>query len=505
MKNLKIYFTSDIHGYIFPTDYRDFDEKNLGLLNIISNFKKDGNTLIIDGGDTIQGSPFTTYLSKNQFSFNPLSEILNIGKYDFITLGNHDFNYGYDYLKNYLENLDATCICANIKDKTNKLPILPSSIKVLENGLKIGLIGITTDFIPLWEQPKNLVNIQVMDTYSSIKQEISSLKDKVDILIGVYHGGFENNLETGDVLSTTSENIAYKICSTLSLDLLLTGHQHMEIYNKNLFGTHIVQTPNNGTKFATINITIDDDNNKNIISSLEVPTINPNKEGLNLLQSIEDKVQEWLDTPVGFLDTSLLPTTHLDMAINGSTLANFINSVQLHFSDAQIACTSFANSIKGFNKEVTIRDIVSTYIYPNTLVVLEITGTILKKALYRCSEYFHLNENGSLEISKTFLEPKIEHYNYDYFYNISYTFDLTKTDSSRISSVKYNGVEIEDTDKFSIVMNNYRTSGSGGFEFFKDAPIIKEIQIEMPELLIEYFIKYKNISTNNKKSLKLIY
>ena len=65
MKNLKIYFTSDMHGYIYPTNYVDGNEKNIGLLNIMSNFKKDDNTLIIDCGDTIQGSPFTNYLSNN--------------------------------------------------------------------------------------------------------------------------------------------------------------------------------------------------------------------------------------------------------------------------------------------------------------------------------------------------------------------------------------------------------------------------------------------------------
>ena len=93
MKNLKIYFTSDLHGYIYPTDYRNNDKKNMGLLNIINSYKKDENTLIIDGGDTIQGSPFTTYISKEKYDMHPVAKAMNIGGYDYITLGNHDFNY----------------------------------------------------------------------------------------------------------------------------------------------------------------------------------------------------------------------------------------------------------------------------------------------------------------------------------------------------------------------------------------------------------------------------
>ena len=94
MKKLKIYFTSDLHGYVYPTDYRDASENNMnmGILKIINAFDKDGNTLIIDGGDTIQGSPFTNYLSSSTFNVHPIADIMNEGGYDYITLGNHDFN-----------------------------------------------------------------------------------------------------------------------------------------------------------------------------------------------------------------------------------------------------------------------------------------------------------------------------------------------------------------------------------------------------------------------------
>ena len=156
MKQLKIYFTSDLHGYVYPTDYTDRTEKPMGMLNIVSNYKKDGNTLIIDGGDTIQGSPFMTYLSSRPLTAHPVAQVMNGGGYDYITLGNHEFNYGYDYLKSYLTSLNAKCLCANIVDKTGQLPLFSSDIKVMENGLKVGIIGFTTDFIPIWEKAHNL-------------------------------------------------------------------------------------------------------------------------------------------------------------------------------------------------------------------------------------------------------------------------------------------------------------------------------------------------------------
>ena len=76
------------------------------------------------------------------------------------------------------------------------------------------------------------------------------------------------------------------------------------------------------------------------------------------------------------------------MALNGSALANFINAVQLDESGADISCTCFSNEIKGFDKNVTVRDVVSTYMFPNTLVVVEINKTQLKTVLERCASYF---------------------------------------------------------------------------------------------------------------------
>ena len=486
MKELKVYFTSDLHGYVYPTDYIEKNEKNIGLLNIINNFNKDGNTLIIDGGDTIQGSPFTNYLSNSEFNIHPIATIMNVGGYDFITLGNHDFNYGKEYLKKYLDNLNAKCLCTNVIDKTNELPILPYKIKTMENGLKVGVMGFTTDFITRWERPENIENIDIIDTFDSIKKYYYNVKEQCDILIGVYHGGFEYDLESHKQLSTTKENIAYKICKDFDFDILLTGHQHLPIANITLHGTHIAQTPHNGSEFLELKLTIDDNGSININSSLENIELNPNKEMYDKFLPLENKVQQWLDTPVGVLDTELQPTIHLDMALNGSNLANFINQIQLESSDADIACTAFANVIKGFGKNITVRDILSTYPYPNTLVVLEVNREILKLALERAASYFE-NNNGNVTISERFLKPKVEHYNYDYFTNINYAFDLNKEVGNRVTSIKYKGEELSDNQTLTLVMNNYRASGAGGYEFYENCNVVKEILIEMPEIIINYF------------------
>lgn len=167
-KQLTIYYTSDVHGYFSPIDYASGNEIPSGLANCISNFEKDGNTLIIDGGDILQGSPFTYYLYNKRKDDGCLpAEIMNIGGYDFVTLGNHDFNYGKEELEKYISALDARCLCANIAGIRG---VEKTAIVTLQNGLRVGLAGVTTHYVKLWEKPENLAGIAVTDAFTAAKE-----------------------------------------------------------------------------------------------------------------------------------------------------------------------------------------------------------------------------------------------------------------------------------------------------------------------------------------------
>lgn len=219
---------------------------------------------------------------------------MNAAGYDYITLGNHDFNYGLTYLNKYLHTLKAKCLCANIVDKTGQLPILPYDIKTLGNGLRVGIIGITTDFINRWERDENIENLTISTTYKAVSYYFDEVKSSCNVLIGIYHGGFEYDLETHKQLTKTSENIAYKLCEDFSFDILLTGHQHMSIAGQTLHGTHIAQTPFNGTKYLELDLTLQNDGIKTIESSLKDVSINPQKEMYEKYLPLEEKFKNGL-------------------------------------------------------------------------------------------------------------------------------------------------------------------------------------------------------------------
>ena len=474
---LKIIHTSDLHGYFFPTDYLDREEKETGYLSLLNNIKKDEHVILTDGGDTLQGSSFD-YFVKENLNSDIIADIMQ--NVDYYTLGNHDFNYGYEYLKTYIENMKGKLVCANVKDKLGEIKIDPYAIKEID-GYKIGFAGIVTDWVNLWEREENIKNFEITDAFEGAKKVLEELKkEKTDLNILIYHGGYEIDLESGEKLSETTENVGGKIAKELDFDIILAGHQHMEIAGK-INNTLAIETPANGTKAALVEVDFD---TKEINSSFIEAKLGENPL-IKKYKNIEEKVQDYLDLPIAKLSRDYMPEDRIKMALEGSDLADLINKIQLEYTGADISITSFANVISGLKKNLTTRDVLNTYRFPNTTVVLEIDGKTLRDALEQNFSYIEYDE--SYKIAKKFLEPKEEHYNFDFFYGIDYEKDLTKEVGKRIGKIFFKGKEIKDSDKFSLVMNNYRATGAGGFDMYKDLKVLKNYDKEVTEILLNYF------------------
>ena len=492
MSKLTIYFTSDTHGYLYPNNFASKQPRPMGLLSM--SFPKDGNTLVIDGGDTIQGSPLTYFCKLNGREL-PVAQAMNARGYDYVTLGNHDFNNGYDYLKRHLDALNAKCLCANVADLRGELPIASAAVHTLDNGLRVGLVGVVTDWVNRWEKAENLTELRVSDPFEAARKAIESLE--ADVIVGIYHGGVEKDLATGRLLSKTDENIACRLCEELHIDLLLTGHQHIPMANQQWHGTHIVQTPCNAT--AYVKVTLEEDGFHSELCT--VPDTCPLSDAESALWT---ELNTWLDTPIGRLSEAIWPAEKLDMALNGSSIADFFNTVQLWASGADVSCAALGNELRGFDSSVTVRDVVASYVYSNTLVVLEVTGAVLKLALEQCARYFAVQE-GQVRIAESFLSPKVAHYNYDYFAGIDYVFDLQKPEGERVVSLTRGGQPVQPEDKLTLVMCDYRATGAGDFDFYCDCPRVRDIQTEVSELILNYLVEHPCVEIPQVHPHKTLY
>lgn len=504
IRQLTIYYTSDIHGYFAPTDYAKSCHAPRGLANCAANFHKDGNTLILDGGDTLQGSPFTYWLysQTEEKSLIP-AKLMNLAGYDFFTLGNHDFNYGAAELERYIAAMDARCLCANVEGLRG---VEKTAVVTMENGLRVGITGVTSQFVPLWEKAENIAGLRFTDAFEAARDALAELKrQNVDLTVCIYHGGFENDVETGAVLSKTAENEGWRMCRELDFDILLAGHQHMSLENKCVNGTYTCQPLDKAKQYIQMDVTVDDRGAVKAKSRL-CPAGDVTPEPFRaMLKPLEEQTAAFIDAPIGHMDMTLYPDSPLERAINGSLIANFFNQVQLEASGADLSCTCLANSLRGFSEDVTLRDVVASYIFPNTLTTIRVDRAILKEALERSAEYFSLDENGGLRVSESFLQPIVQHYNFDYIAGVEATIDLRRAPGDRVISIRWKGEELSPDQSLTMCMNNYRASGAGGYDFYADCETVRERPEEISDLIISYLEWNRDITVDKTKWLTVLY
>ena len=501
----KILATSDVHGFIMPYEYADNKAQDMGFIGVYKAMSEmmDENTLLIDNGDILEGSPFLSYYYRFMNGCHIMAKLMNMTEYQYFNLGNHDFNYGIDNLLNYINNTNAKCITGNVK-YNGKVLGQDYTIHNFKNGIKIALIGVVTDYLRNWEKPENLVGIEIENAFDYVKKTVSKVKktEDVDAIVVVYHGGIERDLSTGKPTEKlTGENEGYRMLKEIKdLDILISGHQHRSIASK-VFGKLVSQTADKAKEFASIDYDVA---TKDGEVTLIKATNEMKKDIYEAAKDVEINVQKWLDTPLGrVVDENLEIKDEFDARLNKHPLMTFLNKVAIAQTGADLAGNALFNGARGFKKDITMRDIVSTYVYPNTLVVYEITGAILKKYLEKTAEYFAI-EDGEIVVSKGFSYPKPQHFNYDMIDGVDYTIKVSNRTGQRIIELKYQGEDVKEDDVFSLAISNYRASGGGNYFMFKGCKVLYDKPIDMVTIISDYIDKHKEIYVQHHPNIKVI-
>lgn len=499
---IKILETSDMHGYVLPTNYSE-RELDLGFstakaATILRKIKSEatGPVIQIENGDFIQGSPLSYYVRKqNQHMAHDLTKVLNYLEYDLGILGNHEFNYGLEYLREAIDSYNHPILCANILMKNGE-QAFGEPYRIFEKqGVKIAVLGLTTPYIPKWEQPATIKDLQFISALETAKKYVPEMREKADVVVVTYHGGFECDLECGDPTELlTGENEGYAIATQVpGIDALVTGHQHRVIATK-VNGVPVIQPGYRGAYVGEISLQVDMiDGRYQVVSSEaklhETATVTADSAVLEMFAELQADVEDWLDTTVGTVVGDMTIQDPQGARLVEHPYIEFINKVQMDATGADISGTAlFNNEGKGFNNQITMRDVITNYIYPNTLAVLGISGADLRAALERVATYFVVVD-GQVQFNPKYIEPKPQYYNYDMYEGIDYTLDFTKPFGERVPQLQYHGVDVQDTDELEVVTNQYRAVGGGNYSMFKPEKIVREVQIDMTELIAEYLRK----------------
>ncbi|WP_239483802.1 bifunctional metallophosphatase/5'-nucleotidase [Paenibacillus rhizolycopersici] len=508
----KILITSDVHGFIYPTDYRSSEERPIGLVKLATLIRREReqtpSLLLVDNGDIIQGTPLCTFHIKNDpGGVHPSIAAMNLLNYDAAVPGNHEFNYGQELLHKVINDSRFPWLSAgivNAGDEREPAFGKPYIVKTTPEGVKIAILGVTTHYIPHWEHPRHIAGWAFRDALDTVKTWVPRIREeeRPDLMVVSYHGGFERELATGAATERlTGENQGYAMCLEVpGVDVLITGHQHRMIAGE-VGGVTVIQPGTGGQALGKITVCFQRGADgrwavREKTAELLVPdaVVAAEPEVLELVRPMESATQAWLDQPIGLVDGDMTIESPFACRLADNPFMEFVNQVQMEAAGVDVSNAALlSEQSKGFAGRITLRDVLTNFMYPNTLTVLRLAGRDIREALEQTANYFVLGEDGVITVNPIYLEPKAQHYNYDMWEGIEYELDVAKPVGQRVVKLIRNGAPLQDETEVDVVMNNYRAGGGGDYDMYRGKPVVREIQADMADLVAEYLERHGTI------------
>jgi len=493
--------TTDLHGNIYPIDYFTGKPAERGLAKIASLVQavrnENPNTLLVDCGDTIQGTPLESvyqhYVTTGRLPLgltfsaaplggDPMMLAMNRLGYRAVVLGNHDFNFG---LKN-LEQARAVArfpwLSANtlIEPGSQVRPFESYIVERLE-GVKVAVIGVTTPAIPLWEEPEHYRGCRFLPIREAADSALAELraKQQPDVVVLAVHDGVDRALAS----------------SLRGIDAIVFGHTHQQMEGERIGDVLLVEPKNWGISLARLDFVLQSApdgawkltaKRSRLLPVSENTPADP--EILRLGRPYHELAERYLNTPVA---ESLVPMDGRLARVQDSPLVDAIQAVQMHYGKADVSFTAMFNPhvmvLKGL---VTIRQIAALYIYDNELYAIQGDGRMVKAALENAARYF-LGCPDAACSHGPLIRRNFPAFNYDMAEGVEYEIDLSKPEGQRIVNLRWKGQPLRPDQGLRIAINNYRAGGSGGYDMFRDAKVLWRSSQDIRSLIISYYTERK--------------
>ena len=508
--------TTDLHGNIDPIDYYTNKPENRGLAKIATLIKRirkeQPNLLLIDSGDTIQGTPLeSVHNRKNNKPPDPMMLIMNSLNYDAMTVGNHEYNFGLKVLEKARSEAKFPWLSANTYDKTKQQPHYKPYIVKEVAGVKIGILGLTTPGIPNWDNPPNYAGLEFHDPVAEARKWVSILRDqeKVDVVVIAMHMGLGEDLSTGEVNpgQVPHENDAISIAKEVpGVDVIFMGHTHRDVPSVYINGVLLTQANYWGRHLARADLYLQKAGTGWRMYAKAARTIpsddrlEPDPEVVKIAEPYDQETQGWLSRVIGESSEEL---TAREARFRDTAILDLIQKVQLEAGKADVSMVASFNSEARIAKgPVSVRDIAGLYVYENTLAVLEVTGQQLKDALEHSAKYFKAYVPG--KPASDLVDEKIPAYNFDIAEGVTYDLDISKPIGQRIQNLRFRGQPLAPTRKLRLATNNYRVNGGGGYDMYKNAPVVYRSSEEIREMIIDWVERNKTVPTKPNNNWHLV-
>ncbi len=457
--------TSDLHGFLFPFDYATGSPNaSSGLSKVATVVKSeralDPATLLIDCGDTLQDNSAELF---NNLPVHPMIQAMNLIGYDTWTLGNHEFNFGLDFVNKNVKGFQGTTLSSNIYNATTGTRFV-TPYKIFDvKGVRVAVVGMTPPSIPIWEAstPDNFKNLEFKGILDETAVVLKGLEGQYDVLIGAYHDG-----PKGDDKFEGIDKVAAQFPQ---FDVIFGGHEHSTVA-KEVNGVQIIEPGAYGSSVAKASIPLTKKGSawevgKVMTSNLLTKDIAEDADIVKAFAFVNTEALAEANKVVGtisadfiakpdYITGKALVTTIPTAQLKDNAVIDLINDVQMYYTKADVSSAALfnfgSNLVKGDFKKM---DVAFIYKYSNTLNAVNITGENLKKYMEWSATYYNTTKPGDVTVS---FNPEIRGYNYDMFSGVNYKVDISKEAGSRIVSPTINGKAIDNKATYKLAINNYR-------------------------------------------------
>lgn len=542
---LTVMGTTDLHGnaenwdYFKNAEYDDSAHNDVGLAKIstlvdqVRADRGERNTLLLDAGDTIQGTSLAYYFAKvepiSKKVEHPMAAAMNAIGYDAAALGNHEFNYGIPLLRTFQKQLDFPLLGANAIDEATGRPAFqPYVIKTVKPPqgppIHVGILGLTNPGIAIWDKANVAGKMRFDGLVEQARRYVPEMRAHgADVVIVSAHSGADTSSSYGDALPFP-ENAASLVAQQVpGIDAILVGHAHQEIAQRVVTNEQtgkpvVLSEPLRwGMRLSVFDVDLSFARGRWSVRDVSSKVLNANTvpEDPKIVKLLADDQAKVVDYVNGVVGTSTEAMSAATARYEDTAALDFINHVQaesvkadLTGADAQLPVLSIAAP---FNRDaaipagqVSVRDVAGLYIYDNTLLAIKLSGAQVKAYLEKSAEYFKpvagpgTYASTDLTNAVTATAPTgTPDYNYDVMAGLdqplTYDIDLTKPVGSRIVGLAYGGTPVADDQQFVVAINNYRQSGGGNFPGVTTAPVLVNRQQEIRQLLIDWVTAHQVI------------
>ena len=521
--------TTDLHGNVFNWDYvtdAEFDDaahNDIGLAKVstlvegVRREKGRHNTLLIDAGDTIQGTQLAYYYAKVEpitgpdSPVHPMARAMNAIGYDAAALGNHEFNYGIPVLRKFEESCDFPLLGANAVDaKTLRPAFPPYVVKRLRTpcgrDVRVAVLGLTNPGIAIWDK----AHVQGKLAFPGLVEQAAEWVPKLrsmgaDVVIVSAHSGTSGTSSYGDQLPYV-ENAAVLVAEQVpGIDAILVGHAHVEVaerrvVNKETGREVVLSEPLKwGQRLTVFDVEVEWRRGRWQVESVASKVLNANSvvedsRITTLLRAEQKKVVAYVNQVIG---RSKAEMTAAEAPVKDTAILDFIAFVQAEVVRKALAgsahaalpvlsqASCFSRTAKVPAGEVTIRAMAALYPFDNTLEARVLTGAQLRAYLEFSARYYvRTAAGGPVDPAKLTNADGTPDYNYDAVSGVAYEIDIAKPVGQRIGKLTFEGAPVDDAARFVLAVNNYRAGGGGNFPHVASAEQVWSTSDEIRNLII---------------------